>query len=584
MSNIFLSSSLLILLIIILRTILGNHISQRLKYAIWLLVVIKLLVPLPEISSKASIMNYIDSSPIYVEKIQPVEIQDTIHINDTTNQNSISQDDILKAGSLVILSIFGISNLIFYIKLRKNRKFIKRDLLNIYESDMISSPCLYGIFPSIYVTGDTCNQYIITHEKMHFKHLDFIWVIVRVLCVSIYWYDPFVWLAAYLSRKDSELACDEAVISYLGIDQRKAYGKALMNVITHRSLYMMCSTQANSGKKEMKKRIQMIIRKPKKYILNSLICMICLILISACTLTSKNNEITKRTTLDYLDSVKEIMPEFISDKLQYVYEDNDENIISFSDVQGDPLNKASLQFDMSILNDQICSFRCAIDNFISLQSIDDHVNENQAEDIVKQFASQLLNMNVKLTFDKDLNADTSFSFQDQYHNFYSVNKQYGYLEEYDHYFENQGLSEKQKEKLLLQLNESMPKVIIDEINEKGYFYYNKDLNNISIGNSEKDPTLRLDFLYDKDNHLIQYVSKDYGFIDDLGCEEILYDDLYFEKIVKKFGKVFLNQQIEIKETKLPSTYSGNSHLKAYIDQNNHIYILNIRIGMVIYYD
>ena len=43
-----------------------------------------------------------------------------------------------------------------------------------------------------------------------------LWAWVRCLCLAFYWFDPLVWLAAALSRRDCELSCDAGAIARLG--------------------------------------------------------------------------------------------------------------------------------------------------------------------------------------------------------------------------------------------------------------------------------------------------------------------------------------------------------------------------------
>ncbi len=49
------SSTILILAVVALRAVLGNHISQRLKYSLWILVAIRLLIPVPLFYSSYSV-------------------------------------------------------------------------------------------------------------------------------------------------------------------------------------------------------------------------------------------------------------------------------------------------------------------------------------------------------------------------------------------------------------------------------------------------------------------------------------------------------------------------------------------------
>ena len=54
------------------------------------------------------------------------------------------------------------------------------------------------------------------HETTHFRHGDPIWTLLRGVCVALHWYNPLVWWGAVLSRRDGESACDEATIRTLG--------------------------------------------------------------------------------------------------------------------------------------------------------------------------------------------------------------------------------------------------------------------------------------------------------------------------------------------------------------------------------
>ncbi len=414
---------------------------------------------------------------------------------------------------------------------------------------------------------------------MHFKHLDFLWVIVRAMCITIYWYNPFVWIAGYLSQQDSELACDEAVISYLGESERKMYGKALMDVVVRKSNHMIFSTQITRGKKEMKKRIKFILKKPKKYLLNSLICIICLFMICACTLTSQNQNILNiNSDDDYLELVKGIMPDFISNELKCV--NKEDGIVSVSDVLDNP----TLKFDIYLSGDGISYFLCDIDYYILLQSIDSSVDEDKAKDIVNRFAEKFINYDIELTLNENLNSDEAYVFLDQYGSFYMVNKLYGYLSEYDYQSQTIELTDNQKNELLNDLKAVMPDVIVDEINSNGYFYTYDDQNVISIANAKEDPTLRLDFVFDEEDKLIQYVSKEYGFVENLGYHDILYSDSYYEAIVKKFSQVFLDREVTLTQISLPSHYDGYDNYRAYKDQYGGEYVINMGIEMVVNYE
>ena len=150
--------------------------------------------------------------------------------------------------------------------------------------------------PNIYVTesvvkDSTLLRHSIMHEMTHYRHGDSVWVFVRCICLVIHWYNPLVWWAAILSKRDAELACDEATIQKLGEEERAEYGKTLLYLSCEKqeNLFIMTTTMT-SGKKSIKERILLIAKKPKikKY---ALLCFIFLAGVAiGCTFTKAKEE------------------------------------------------------------------------------------------------------------------------------------------------------------------------------------------------------------------------------------------------------------------------------------------------------
>ena len=146
------------------------------------------------------------------------------------------------------------SNLRFARRLKKSRQRVdaKKDIedstmkengtqggictVPIYVTSVIETPCMFGLFaPAIYVTRDimgneTMLSHVLAHETTHYRHRDHIWSALRSLCLIIHWYNPLVWIAALLSRRDAELACDEDTIRSIGEEMRIEYGRTLIGL------------------------------------------------------------------------------------------------------------------------------------------------------------------------------------------------------------------------------------------------------------------------------------------------------------------------------------------------------------------
>lgn len=61
MEALLIGSSVLILFVILLRATLGRRISFRMRYALWLIVVLRLACPFALPGSPVSVMNYVPS-------------------------------------------------------------------------------------------------------------------------------------------------------------------------------------------------------------------------------------------------------------------------------------------------------------------------------------------------------------------------------------------------------------------------------------------------------------------------------------------------------------------------------------------
>lgn len=202
-------------------------------------------------------------------------------------------------------------NGMFRYRLCRERHFLcRRGRVRIYEAELLDSPCLYGIFrPAVYLTPDCperCREHAIAHELTHFRHGDHIWVLVRSLCVIVYWFDPFVWMAVYLSSKDCELACDAGTIRRLGEGQREAYGRTLIEMACASAgptRILRCATDLSCGKKELKERIAMIAGGKKKMGAKAILPVLYAVLLAACTFGGAGEENVKG---GYAESIVEL--------------------------------------------------------------------------------------------------------------------------------------------------------------------------------------------------------------------------------------------------------------------------------------
>ena len=327
------SSCILILAVIALRYLLRGRISLRLQYALWLLVLARLLIPVSFGSTDISVMSVVEKAPA-VQAVESVREVDTIWqahdgsvegypagplMPDTpvtvapsvTNdqfshmENALTLRKILlpvwRCGAAVTLLVFLSANLRFAGRLRKSRcpLAVEGAALPVYVAEERAVPCLFGLFrPAIYVTQAAADdpellRHTVAHETTHFRHGDHVWALLRAVCLALHWWNPLVWWAAKLSRQDGELACDEATIRALGEGERAAYGRTLIRMACGRGVSpLLTATTMDGGKTSLHERIVLLAKKPRTAVTAAIAVVLAAALCIGCTFTGAKKDET----------------------------------------------------------------------------------------------------------------------------------------------------------------------------------------------------------------------------------------------------------------------------------------------------
>ena len=302
------SSSMLILLVLAVRSLAKSRLSCRARYALWLLVLVRLLVPVQLFTAswgvaEAKLPERVTEQSIYV---LPMDRADAVtvetepgktELRDPYGANSFgysrptadgtayvkyadkwSVADVLRAvwlaGASAMALALLISNLRFARRLRRTR--VPYDALvggmRVYVAEGLTSPCLVGVFrPTVYLTPESTRdertlRHVLAHETTHRLHGDCVWSLLRLAALCLHWYNPLVWLAVVVSKRDGELACDEATLGRLGEEERIPYGETLLSMVTAKPRgrdLLSASTGMTAGKKPMRERIEAIARHPR---------------------------------------------------------------------------------------------------------------------------------------------------------------------------------------------------------------------------------------------------------------------------------------------------------------------------------
>ena len=323
------SSCALILAVLLLRRLLRGRIGPGLQYALWLLVLARLLLPVSFGAARVSVQNLVrdaderaasrvvtyvnqtapdpvpsepapaqsaTAQPQYTQSAAAPQSQPEAPLTETARPVMLS--DILRCAWYAGMSAMALwliaTNLAFRARLAKRARRIEYPgcKLPLYITEAVETPCLFGVLrPAIYITPEAASEpetlaHSVEHELTHYRHGDHIWALLRCLCLVLHWYDPLVWLAAALSRRDAELACDEATIRRLGEAERAAYGRTLIRIsCERRPTLLRTATTMNCGKRGLRERIALIAKRPKTAAYALVILILAAVAVTGCTFT-----------------------------------------------------------------------------------------------------------------------------------------------------------------------------------------------------------------------------------------------------------------------------------------------------------
>lgn len=250
-----LTVSALILAVLLVRAIFKNRVPKRMVYTLWLVVLVKLCLPgtlvslpvLPAEEAAAPVQRVeLPAQPLPAQQPAQAVTQPQTPVQQPVSPAQEAAEapakpltamqifQIVWAGGSALLGLWLFGTwLVFTVRLHKSRRFLGRHgRTRIYISSTVKSPCLTGLVPAVYLTEDVLQtaetELILRHELTHLRHLDHLWSFCRTAAVIAYWWNPFIWLAAICSKRDAELACDEAVAAGLSDAQRLAYARTIL--------------------------------------------------------------------------------------------------------------------------------------------------------------------------------------------------------------------------------------------------------------------------------------------------------------------------------------------------------------------
>lgn len=296
--NMSIAASWLVLAVIVLRLFLKKSPSW-IACLLWGVVALRLIMPF-SVESPFSLIPSAEVIPMDVMASETPAIHSGIPAVNSVVNPVVTQRFATKIGSLetlfhyaAIVWLVGVLLLLVYsavtyIKLHRQVAVSICRNENVYLCDDVESPFLLGIFqPRIYLPSDLPEEqqsFVLAHENAHIKRRDHLWKPLGFLLLTLYWFNPLLWVAYILLCRDIERACDEKVVAKMDPAGKVGYSAALVACSVHRRMVMACPVAF--GEVSVKSRIKGVLnyKKPVFWVvcLSLLICLVT----AACFLTN----------------------------------------------------------------------------------------------------------------------------------------------------------------------------------------------------------------------------------------------------------------------------------------------------------
>lgn len=361
-----------ILILAICSNLLGKRYGARWRYLVWLVVAIRLCVPIqlslpgrmeimqvqvPSVQSSTREVLAQRTPDYFVQRdtAEPTEPATPIAPAEQTQEESAEKRDAFDfllaypyvlwlGGVLGFLAWQGWKYYDFRRMLKRNRrKIMDASVLDTYytlcrETGMEKRPAIYfcealpsplcvGLFrTAVYLNSEEREpaemRLILKHELTHCKRKDLWFKGLLLWARALHFFNPFVHWMAHLAEKDMELSCDLVVMADCGMEEREAYSMAILRTVREaKSKNMQMSTAFSGGKEELKMRFENIFDMTQKKRGIALFLAAALVVCGGTAFVGCAESETTEKTLSgtvYGDYTEETVHELYGAKLQYI--------------------------------------------------------------------------------------------------------------------------------------------------------------------------------------------------------------------------------------------------------------------------
>ncbi|HDR7915088.1 TPA: M48 family metalloprotease [Bacillus wiedmannii] len=353
-----LMASILVGFILCIKVLFRNKLTPRWQYMLWIVLMIRLLLPWSPDSSYSiySLLSYSSSVSEVIQKNTPSpentvndKMQHTVELEqnaETVTKNSEPEVNVSSkqqttlslykialyvwlAGGIVLAVITFITNRRLYSYIKKQPDITDEQVVTVFNrckqsmkmkkavslrlAGKIASPTVFSFFrpkvllskKHIKVLNERQLQYVFYHELAHIKRNDVAvnWIMYSLLLLN--WFNPILWYAYFCMREDQELACDAYALTFIDKEEQIAYGHTIITLLEHYSYQVPSLANLSRNKRTLKRRIVMIKKFQKKSYRLSLLGVIVIVAIASLSLFNARTTEGKEKQEDKVEQSKD---------------------------------------------------------------------------------------------------------------------------------------------------------------------------------------------------------------------------------------------------------------------------------------
>ncbi|MDM5374320.1 methicillin resistance protein [Bacillus cereus] len=353
-----LMASILVGFILCIKVLFRNKLTPRWQYMLWIVLMIRLLLPWSPDSSYSiySLLSYSSSVSEVIPKNMPatenivniesdrkVELESNSKMVTKTSEPEVKVSSekqttfslyklalyVWLAGVIILAAITFLTNRRLYSYIKKQPDITDEQVTTVFNrckqsmkmkkavslrlAGKIASPTVFSFFrPKVLlskkhmkVLNEQQLQYVFYHELAHIKRNDVAvnWIMYSLIILN--WFNPILWYAYFCMREDQELACDAYALTFIDKEEQIAYGHTIITLLEHYSYQVPSLANLSRNKRTLKRRIIMIKKFQKKSYRLSLLGVIVIVAIASLSLFNARTTEGKEKQEDKVEQSKD---------------------------------------------------------------------------------------------------------------------------------------------------------------------------------------------------------------------------------------------------------------------------------------